>query len=61
MEKGDYRIVDLHLTLAPGLPVEDSHRIEHELAARLDLRIWVAKINVHCEPADPEDPPLPLP
>jgi cation diffusion facilitator family transporter len=46
--------VDLHLTLAPGLPVEDAHRIEHELAEKLILHIGVAKINVHCEPAGQE-------
>ena len=34
--------VDLHLTLEPGLPVEESHRIEHALTEKLILNIGVA-------------------
>jgi divalent metal cation (Fe/Co/Zn/Cd) transporter len=42
--------VDLHLIVEHGLPVEECHRIEHNLAAKLVARLGVAKVNVHCEP-----------
>lgn len=43
--------VDFHLTVRPGLTVEECHRIEHELAARVGQRMGTAKVNIHCEPA----------
>ncbi len=43
--------VDLHLTVRPGLPVEDCHRLEHDLAGLLGERLGSVKVNVHCEPA----------
>ncbi|HOX05148.1 MAG TPA: cation-efflux pump [Planctomycetota bacterium] len=42
--------VDLHLTVRPGLPVEEVHRLEHELAGKLRERLGLVKVNVHCEP-----------
>jgi cation diffusion facilitator family transporter len=42
--------VDLHLTVTPGLPVEEVHRLEHELAEKLRARMGAVKVNVHCEP-----------
>jgi cation diffusion facilitator family transporter len=45
-----YLSVDLHLTVRPGLPVEDCHRLEHELAEKLRERMGAVKVNVHCEP-----------
>ncbi|MCX7591617.1 MAG: cation-efflux pump [Kiritimatiellae bacterium] len=43
--------VDLHLTVKSGLPIEESHRIEHELADRLYQELGPVAVNVHCEPA----------
>jgi cation diffusion facilitator family transporter len=42
--------IDLHLIVEHGLPVEECHRIEHELAAKLVTRLGAAKVSVHCEP-----------
>ena len=43
--------VDFHLTVRPGLTVEECHRIEHDLATRVGQRMGTAKVNIHCEPA----------
>ena len=48
--------VDLHLTVSPGLPVEQVHRLEHELAEKLRARMGAVTVNVHCEPAKGEQP-----
>jgi len=42
--------VDLHLTVTPGLPVEQVHHLEHELAEKLRARMGAVTVNVHCEP-----------
>jgi cation diffusion facilitator family transporter len=48
--------VDLHLAVSPGLPVEQVHRLEHELAEKLRARMGAVTVNVHCEPARGEQP-----
>lgn len=44
--------VDLHLNVVRGMPVEECHRIDHELAEILRGGIGAVKLNVHCEPAE---------
>jgi cation diffusion facilitator family transporter len=43
--------VDLHLIIAPGLPVEECHRLDHKLAAEIQKRLGAVKVNVHVESA----------
>jgi divalent metal cation (Fe/Co/Zn/Cd) transporter len=49
--------VDLHLTVRDGLPVEQCHRIEHDLADALRKRMGAVAVNVHSEPASRQPAP----
>lgn len=51
MSSDDQLSVDLHLITAPGLPVEECHRLDHKLAAEIQKRLGAVKVNVHVESA----------
>jgi cation diffusion facilitator family transporter len=47
--------IDLHLEVDPDMTVRESHRIAHDVKARLQSELsWVADVLVHVEPAKTE-------
>ena len=49
---GNFRFVEFHLKVDPGMTVEDSHRITEELSGKIEEHFPRSSVTVHIEPCD---------
>lgn len=49
---GNFRFVEFHLKVDPGMTVEDSHRITEELSGKIEGHFPRSSVTVHIEPCD---------
>ena len=49
---GNFRFVEFHLKVNPGMTVEDSHRITEELSGKIEGHFPRSSVTIHIEPCD---------
>ena len=49
---GNFRFVEFHLKVDPGMTVEDSHRITEELSGKIEGHFPRSSVTIHIEPCD---------
>ncbi len=49
---GNFRFVEFHLKVDPGMSVEDSHRITEELSVKIEGHFPRSSVTIHIEPCD---------
>jgi cation diffusion facilitator family transporter len=55
-KSGIVRLVEFHIYVEPGMPVSESHKLNHEIAAAVRTRFPGAQVMVHIEPCKPIAP-----
>ncbi len=49
---GNFRFVEFHLKVDPGMTVEDSHRVTEELSGKIESHFPRSSVTIHIEPCD---------
>ncbi len=49
---GNFRFVEFHLKVDPGMTVEDSHRVTEDLSGKIERHFPRSSVTIHIEPCD---------
>ena len=49
---GNFRFVEFHLKVDPGMTVEDSHRVTEDLSGKIEGHFPRSSVTIHIEPCD---------